>query len=66
MNLHRLSIVLMIATLGLMAWTIQRGMGMDAFYQFLLGATIVVLIRRWHEGRAAKSDDAANKGDDGR
>lgn len=51
MNLQRVSILLMIATLLLMAWSLQRGFGMDAFYQFLLGASVALLVRRWSESR---------------
>ena len=53
--LYRFSLVLMILTLGLMAWSIQRGLGQDALYQFLLGASVALLFRRWHEIRMDQS-----------
>ena len=53
--LHRFSLLLMILTLGLMAWSIQRGLGQDALYQFILGASVALLFRRWHEIRQSQS-----------
>ena len=52
--LHRFSILLMLATLALMAWSLLQGLGQDAFYQFLLGASLALLFRRWHETRQAR------------
>ena len=43
--------LLMLLTLVLMAWSVSRGLGRDAFYQFILGASVVLLLRRWYEGK---------------
>lgn len=49
--------ILMLATLGLIAWSLYRGLGLEALYQFFLGAAVVLLIRRRQEGRAAREQD---------
>ncbi|MEZ0371371.1 MAG: hypothetical protein ACAI44_19920 [Candidatus Sericytochromatia bacterium] len=63
--LHRFSILLMLATLALMAWSLLRGLGQDAFYQFLLGASLALLFRRWHETRQARLASKDQEHDDG-
>ncbi|MGV3525222.1 MAG: hypothetical protein ACO1RX_13405 [Candidatus Sericytochromatia bacterium] len=54
MNLVLLARLLMVATLALMAWSLYRGLGMQAVFQFFLGASVVLFLRRWQESRASR------------
>jgi len=58
MNLFQLATLLMVATFGLIAWSLYQGAGMDAVFQFLLGASLALLVRRQAEVNAAKKRDA--------
>jgi len=49
--------MVMLATLALMSWSLFQGLATDALFQFLLGASVALLLRRQHEMRqpAAKA-----------
>lgn len=47
---------LMLITLVFMAWSIARGLGQDAFYQFILGTSVVLILRRWRESKDTNKD----------
>ena len=49
----------MLATFALIAWSLYQGAGIDAAFQFLLGASVALLVRRHAETRAAKKRSAA-------
>ena len=50
---------LMLLTLALMAWSVYQGQPVDALFQFLLGASLALLLRRWHETRQYQRQQAA-------
>lgn len=60
MNLFHLATALMLATFALIAWSLYQGAGIDAAFQFLLGASVALLVRRQAEIRAAKKRQAAS------
>ncbi len=59
MNLFQLATAVMVATFALMAWSFYEGAGIDVAFQFLLGASVALMVRRQAEIRAAKKRDAA-------
>lgn len=52
--LHPLAVLLMMATLALMAWSLYQGLGTQALFQFLLGASVALLFRRYQEQKQAQ------------